>query len=295
MANDRLIRGGILTSDKINALSWACECFYRRVLSLVDDYGNYDGRLEIIRSNAYPLKLNQVSTADIAKWLDESVSAGLISCYEVVDKSYLHLHDFNQRLKKYKRKFPPYPDEEKRREEETETEEKGINPAQAREHPLQIYVKNNFKNVSKIKSQLTFEECERLVADFDKRKIASTLESMENKKGIQNKYTSVNLTLRKWIDMDFNKTTTTIQGNPPAKITQATLKHIGASVIMKIEKKSGEIIGVQEGKYRVALNQGGEIITAAWSEFIITASAPKRNMAEPTALQSIIKEIRPSK
>jgi len=122
MANDRLIRGGILDSEKVNKLSWACECFYRRLLSLVDDYGNYDGRLEIIRSNAYPLKLNQVSASDIAKWLDESVSAGLVSCYEVDDKSYLHLYGFNQKLKGFKRKYPP-PPEEKRREDESEEED----------------------------------------------------------------------------------------------------------------------------------------------------------------------------
>lgn len=85
------------------------------------------------------------------------------------------------------------------------------------------------------------------------------------------------------------------EGTPPPKITQATLKHIGAGVVMKKEKKSGEIIGVHEGKYRIALYKDGEIITAAWNEFIITASAPKRNMAEPVALQTIVKEIRPTK
>lgn len=122
--NDRLIRGGILDSDRVNSLSWAAECFYRRLQSLVDDYGNYDGRIEVLRADAYKLKLNQVSTSDVAKWLDDSISAGLVSCYEVGGKKFIHLLDFRQRLKKYKRKFPESP-EEKRREEEAEGEPEG--------------------------------------------------------------------------------------------------------------------------------------------------------------------------
>lgn len=122
--NDRLIRGGILDSDRVNSLSWAAECFYRRILSLVDDYGNYDGRIEVLRADAYKLKLNQVSTTDVAKWLDDSIAAGLVSCYEVGGKKFIHLYGFGQRLKKYKRKFPESP-EEKRREEEPEGEPEG--------------------------------------------------------------------------------------------------------------------------------------------------------------------------
>lgn len=119
--NDRLIRGGILHSEKVNSLSWAAECLFRRLLSLVDDYGNYDGRLSIIRANAYPLKLNQVSESDVQSWLHVCEKAVLISFYEVENKRYLHLHGFGQRLKKMRSKFPPFP-EEKRREEEIESE-----------------------------------------------------------------------------------------------------------------------------------------------------------------------------
>lgn len=280
--NDRLIRGGIIDSERVNSLSWAAECFYRRLQSLVDDYGNYDGRVSMIRLRAYPLKLNQVSEADVLSWLQVCEQAELISVYEVENKSYLHLRDFKQKLKKYKRKFPAHPDEppeEKRRE--TEIEEKGNIPAQAREHPLQIYVKENFKNVSRLQDQLTFEECERLVKDFDKRKIAATLDSMENKKDLTKKYTSVNRTLRKWLMMDFNNTSTTIPSSAPETFIQPTLKHVGASIIMKKENKGGEIVGVQDGKYRIALTQDGEIISAAWSEFVVTASAPKQHMAHP--------------
>lgn len=293
--NDRLIRGGIIDSERVNSLSWAAECFYRRLQSLVDDYGNYDGREAIIRTNAFKLKLNQVSESDVLSWLQVCEKAELISFYQVEGKDYLHLKDFRQKKRWMKRHYPPCPEESPPAEEKRrEIKEDEVEGAQA-QHPLQIYIEKNFKNVTQLKYQLTFEECERLVKDFDKRKIASVLDDMENKKGLATKYESVNRTLRKWIGMSFNNTNTTAPGTPPAKITQATLKHIGASIIMKNEKKSGEIIGVEEGKYRIALMNGGEIISAEWKEFIITASAPRRNMSEPTAINTFIKEIRPSK
>lgn len=69
-------------------------------------------------------------------------------------------------------------------------------------HPLQIYIKNDLKNVSKLKSQLTFAESERLIIEFDKDMIWETLLAMENYTELK-KYTSVNLTLRKWIKQDF--------------------------------------------------------------------------------------------
>lgn len=293
--NDRLIRGGIIDSERVNSLSWAAECFYRRLQSLVDDYGNYDGREAIIRTNAFKLKLNQVSESDVLSWLQVCEKAELISFYQVEGKDYLHLKDFRQKKRWMKRQYPPCPEENVPPPEEKRREIKEDEVEGAQAHPLQIYVKNNFKNVTKLRDQLTFQDCEQLVKDFDKRKIAAVLSDMENKKGLAQKYESVNLTLRKWINMSFNNTNTTKPGNVPAKITQATLKHIGASVVMKATKYAGEIIGIEEGKYRIALTNGGEIILAAWKEFFITASAPKRNMAEPTAIQNIIKEISPTK
>jgi hypothetical protein len=67
-------------------------------------------------------------------------------------------------------------------------------------HPLQIFV-SKLGNVSKIKNQLTFKECERLISEFDKKLLKEILESIENKNDAAKKYTSVNLTIRNWIRM----------------------------------------------------------------------------------------------
>ena len=35
----RVIRDGILESESVNALSWEAELFFRRLMSVVDDFG----------------------------------------------------------------------------------------------------------------------------------------------------------------------------------------------------------------------------------------------------------------
>jgi len=81
---------------------------------------------------------------------------------------------------------------------EDEIELKKIN------HSIQDFV-FKLKNVSKISNQLTFEECERLEIDYDTQVIEDTLESLENYKDCHKKYTSVNLTIRKWIKNNLKK------------------------------------------------------------------------------------------
>lgn len=66
-------------------------------------------------------------------------------------------------------------------------------------HSIQKYIKKNLSNVSKLKKQLTFEECERLLKEFDSELVKKTLDDMENYSNLK-KYTSVNLTLRKWMN-----------------------------------------------------------------------------------------------
>jgi predicted transcriptional regulator len=65
-------------------------------------------------------------------------------------------------------------------------------------HPMQKYVCDNYPIVSKMKTQLTFEDCVKLNNEFDAKAIKEILESMENYKDILKK-NSVNLTIRNWI------------------------------------------------------------------------------------------------
>lgn len=104
---NRMIREGILSSDKVNKVTWAGEVFFRRLMSVADDFGRYDGRAEIIRAALYPLRLDKVSAADIDKWKAECAQAGLVSCYHVEGKEYMQIEDFGQRMRSKKSRYPP--------------------------------------------------------------------------------------------------------------------------------------------------------------------------------------------
>jgi hypothetical protein len=96
---DRIVRAAILTSDGVCSLSWAAEVFYRRLMSVVDDYGRYDGRVSVLKSHCYPLQTDKVTERDVGKWLSESAAAGLVTLYSVGEKPYLQVERFNQRIR----------------------------------------------------------------------------------------------------------------------------------------------------------------------------------------------------
>lgn len=96
-----------MTSDPVNGLSWPGEVFYRRLMSVVDDYGRFDGRLEILRAALYPLKLGTVSTPDVSSWIAECERAGLVRTYTVNGRGYIEVAKFDQRLRAKKSKWPP--------------------------------------------------------------------------------------------------------------------------------------------------------------------------------------------
>jgi len=104
---NRILRDGILASEKVAGLSWTAEVFYRRVMSVADDYGRFHGNPRLLRSACYPLQIDKVSDADIEKWLTECVTAALVSVYPAQDgKRYLEISNFGQQVRA-KSKFPP--------------------------------------------------------------------------------------------------------------------------------------------------------------------------------------------
>jgi hypothetical protein len=106
---DRILRVGILTSEPVNRLSWPAEVFYRRLMSVVDDFGRYDGRPAVLRAALYALKVDRVSEPDIGKWIRESEEAGLVRRYTVTEKPYLEISKFDQKVRAVKSKWPDPP------------------------------------------------------------------------------------------------------------------------------------------------------------------------------------------
>lgn len=104
---NRIIREGILTSARIAKLGWPEEVFYRRLHSVVDDFGRYYADHGLLRAACYPRQLTKVSDSDIGKWLTVCVNAALVRVYPAKDgESYLEVFDFGQQVRAKKSKFP---------------------------------------------------------------------------------------------------------------------------------------------------------------------------------------------
>jgi hypothetical protein len=79
--------------------------FYRRLMSKVDDHGLYDARPSILRTSLYPLRVDRVREADIARWIAACEKAGVIALYQHDGKPYLQMRDTRWQA----RSEPKYP------------------------------------------------------------------------------------------------------------------------------------------------------------------------------------------
>jgi len=104
---NRIVRDGILSSEAVCSLSWAEEIFYRRLMSVADDFGRFHALPKLLRSACYPLQIDKVSDSDIGKWTTACVAAGLVRVYPASDgKRYIEILKFGQQ-QRAKSKFPP--------------------------------------------------------------------------------------------------------------------------------------------------------------------------------------------
>ena len=103
---NRILREAILSSEKMAALNWQEEVFYRRLMSIVDDYGRYEANPQLLRARCYPLQTDAVRAVDITRWMAACQKSGLILCYEVSGKRYLELTNFQQQQRSAS-KYPP--------------------------------------------------------------------------------------------------------------------------------------------------------------------------------------------
>jgi len=103
---NRLLREGILTSDRVDELDAAAEVFYRRLMSVVDDYGRFDARPNLLRSRCFPLRVDRVREADISRWMAACQKAGLLALYDINDKQYGELLDFRQAIRAKSSRYP---------------------------------------------------------------------------------------------------------------------------------------------------------------------------------------------
>jgi hypothetical protein len=115
---NRYLRSEILDSNRVDALSESAEIFYRRLMSVVDDYGRYEADWRVLRAKLYPRRVDSITREQIEAWLTECARViegedePLVSVYQVGRKKYLQINNFGQRIRSESR-FPEPPARER--------------------------------------------------------------------------------------------------------------------------------------------------------------------------------------
>ena len=157
---NRILREGILSSERVDKIADdpAYEVFYRRLFSVVDDYGRFSGDPRIIRAAIYPLRLDSQPASKIRDHIAACEEAGLLMTYLVDGKPYLELSDFHQRLRRMVSKYPSptavtrrSPDSEVRLESESESEVES-------EVEIETEEEDETERGPKFNSEIAFEE-----------------------------------------------------------------------------------------------------------------------------------------
>ena len=147
----------------------------------------------------------QVSQRTLLKQNDKQNLSNGENLLETDEKSPIYIYTNIDNIKSIdignNNQIPIFEDKERKDEKK---ERSGLIPIS---HPLQIYIRDKFPQVSKLKKQLTAEECIKLLSKFSNDQIANTLNQMENFKQLPSKYVSVYLTINNWLNRQSHEST----------------------------------------------------------------------------------------
>ncbi len=105
---NRIIKETITTSCEIDNLSAEEERFFYRLMVVCDDFGRIDARPEVLRAKCFPLKVDDIKSNDVKKWLKKLVEIGLITLYKAENKPYLYMTKWEKHQQK-RAKHSKYP------------------------------------------------------------------------------------------------------------------------------------------------------------------------------------------
>lgn len=111
--SNRILKESICVSDSIESLSWFEEVLFYRLIVNCDDFGRFDGRVNVIKNRLFPLKENLTAKA-VKDGINRLASVGLVTLYVFEGKPYLHLPTWNdhQNIRAKKSKFPAPPSDQ---------------------------------------------------------------------------------------------------------------------------------------------------------------------------------------
>jgi len=106
----RYLRPGIRDSELIDRLSTVAETLYYRLIATVDDFGRFDARPAMIKSQCFPIK-DSINAKRCQELLHELASGKLIVLYRQNDKDYLQMCKWDNVPRSHVSKFPAPTDE----------------------------------------------------------------------------------------------------------------------------------------------------------------------------------------
>jgi hypothetical protein len=107
MASKRMLKDWT-ASEKMDKLTPEAEVFFVRLIMKADDFGNYTANIKLIRSALFPLK--EYNDYQITEWLYECQAAGLLFGYQAEGRRFIHINNFDQKLRRMHAAYPPPPD-----------------------------------------------------------------------------------------------------------------------------------------------------------------------------------------
>lgn len=108
----RFLRPSITNSERWNSVSWQAQSLFIRVLTLVDDFGQYDARPAVLWGQCFQIWNTSnpdqaVELQQVALMLQQLAAADLIELYEAEGKKFLQVTQWKERIRDgCKRKYP---------------------------------------------------------------------------------------------------------------------------------------------------------------------------------------------
>ncbi len=101
----RFLRPEIRTSERWNETSFGAQSLYVGLMTLVDDFGRYDGRAKLIHGEVFILR-SDVKPQQTAAWLNELHERDLIQLFEIAGKMFLQISRWKERSRSETSRFP---------------------------------------------------------------------------------------------------------------------------------------------------------------------------------------------